>query len=1120
MSLPPGTVVDRYRVEALVGRGGAGSVYRVRHVSLDLLRALKVVHLGVPELRERLIEEGRIQARLSHPHLVKVHDAFEVQGDPALLMELIEGPSLAQVLESTRLSLEQAERLYLEVLDGVAHAHAHGVIHRDLKPANVLLATQGGRTLAKVGDFGISRLIDEERTGATGPTGWLGTPEYMAPEQLRGVGARDVRVDVYALGVLLYRLLAHEHPFPEPHPLRRLADAEQCRWRPLAEVRPDLPARFVQAVEGALAPEPEGRIPDLAVLRSVLLGERPWPGEVPVTPATGRSLEAGRAPEEAETAGVGGPGSGPMRAPGGTLGRRSGPWLVAAGLGLLALVAGAAALHGQRAAAELSADLDALDARLAARELALASAREGRPTAALALARAAATLDGETALSPHLAASLLARGAAARVLQDRGQPLTGAALGPSRALFVDHDGRLEVRSRATGVLERVLETGVFRARWLHFAADESWVLAEGGVSRGEAGRPVLAWGVDDGRPRVPAPAPAKSMAADTEAGVVVAVYPDLGGVTALTAWSSETGKRLWSRPFEEVRMVRLAVGAGLLALPHGAGRYAMLDLASGAALPGLEDLEGHVMSLASSGTAAAARIGVDGVRVLELPTGRVLLDADGAPEAMGRLDATGTAFAVHDLFGKVRWWPDLSGPAEIVDLPGRGSTLDLPDPDGLVVGTREGRLVRVRAGRIRSASWLHHGRVTDVVSLEDVTLSVALDGSAVLQPEPHGLLGMEEELLASPRALGSWGGPGGLAWAEEESGRALVAGGAAGERRVVELPGRPRLARVDGDGCVVVQGNTRITVSCEEGESQRLDLPARLANVRPLGIHRMGELVAVSSWSGVALLQPGRAPREVTVSRLAHTRAGPEGRELFVAFGKEATVAVVDVATSTWDRTLSMESPMPPGVAVLSEVSEGFLWAGTWDGAVLGWDVRTGAARVLGELEDAVHRLAVAPGRLATAGWDDRVRVWDLATGAVRWEVEVPRSPRTLLWLPDGEHLLVGTTAGTLQVYDGSGQLVSVRVVAEESVEETWLRPDGHIAVATAEGRWQRWSAEALLDGHTDLAHLGALTNLRVCRGSTEVVAVVPYPEPEGVWAPPELCGGGLPGTEGESGGI
>lgn len=196
--LQPGNIVERYRVESVLGRGGAATVYRVEHVTLGTVHALKVLHVDREEVRRRMVDEGRLQARIEHANIVRVSDVLTVDGAPALLMRFIDGPSLRDQMQRERLERHEALRLFRGVVAGVSHAHQHGVVHRDLKPANVMIDNDGR---PMVTDFGLAKNLDPAFTADGTKTRigrMMGTPGYMAPEQMQHAGGVDHRADIYS----------------------------------------------------------------------------------------------------------------------------------------------------------------------------------------------------------------------------------------------------------------------------------------------------------------------------------------------------------------------------------------------------------------------------------------------------------------------------------------------------------------------------------------------------------------------------------------------------------------------------------------------------------------------------------------------------------------------------------------------------------------------------------------------------------------------------------------------------------------------------------------------------------------------------------------------------------
>jgi serine/threonine-protein kinase len=205
--------IPGYEVEAVLGRGGVGVVYKARHLRLNRVVALKMLLSGAyagPHELARFQREAEAVAGLRHANIVQVYDVGDLDGRPYFTMELVEGGSLAQALAGTPQPARQAAALAATLAEAVQVAHQGGIVHRDLKPANILLAADG---TPKVTDFGLARRLDGE-TGSTQSGALLGTPSYMAPEQAGG-NARAIgpAADVYALGAILYELLKGRPPF-------------------------------------------------------------------------------------------------------------------------------------------------------------------------------------------------------------------------------------------------------------------------------------------------------------------------------------------------------------------------------------------------------------------------------------------------------------------------------------------------------------------------------------------------------------------------------------------------------------------------------------------------------------------------------------------------------------------------------------------------------------------------------------------------------------------------------------------------------------------------------------------------------------------------------------------
>jgi eukaryotic-like serine/threonine-protein kinase len=279
--LVPGTV---YRLVRRLGKGGMGEVYEVEHTMLGCPRALKVLAgdlAGRNDLAERLRAEARGLARLNHPNIVEVFDlAFAADGRIFLVMELLQGRTLRALLrEQRKLSPSLAVRTMAQVLDGLAAAHAAQLIHRDVKPENIFVCPNG---VIKLLDFGIAKAVaawtSHAQLTAAGMT--LGTPRYMAPEQIAGKPV-DARTDVYAVGLVLWEVLAGRAPFDDTDPAQ-LADNKRHRGVPsLADAAPGLDPTLAAAVMQACAREPAQRFPTASAFAAEIrkaVGEplEPW----------------------------------------------------------------------------------------------------------------------------------------------------------------------------------------------------------------------------------------------------------------------------------------------------------------------------------------------------------------------------------------------------------------------------------------------------------------------------------------------------------------------------------------------------------------------------------------------------------------------------------------------------------------------------------------------------------------------------------------------------------------------------------------------------------------------------------------------------------------------------
>jgi YVTN family beta-propeller protein len=295
-NIASGTIFAGYRIEAEIGRGGMGVVYRARHLALDRETALKVISPALsedPRFRERFQRESRLAASLEHPNVVAVDHAGDEGGILYLSMRLVDGSDLRRIVEAEgRLDARRTARLLTGVAAGLDAAHERGLLHRDVKPANVLIEGANSEERVFLTDFGISRIAGGGTVTASGEL--LGSPDYVAPEQVAGDRV-DYRTDVYGLGCLLHFALTGQPPFPRDNDLAKLfAHANAPRPLP-SELVPGLPTALDGVVARAMAIRPEYRYESAGELaadvESIVRGAEPVAAEGP-SPAPRASEEA------------------------------------------------------------------------------------------------------------------------------------------------------------------------------------------------------------------------------------------------------------------------------------------------------------------------------------------------------------------------------------------------------------------------------------------------------------------------------------------------------------------------------------------------------------------------------------------------------------------------------------------------------------------------------------------------------------------------------------------------------------------------------------------------------------------------------------------------------------
>jgi serine/threonine-protein kinase len=313
-SLVGRTLDGRYTIEAILGVGGMGAVYRARHVHLGTTVAIKVMRSSQPDATRRFLAEARRTFRLDHPNCVRASDAG-VTEDGALLylvMELLEGRTLGEELERDGpLAAARAAHIGAQVADAIDCAHRLGYVHRDIKPDNIMLLHRGDDPdFVKVLDFGLAKLYDEARLvntrsvlSFTQDGIVFGTPHYMSPEQAQG-HRLDPRSDLYSLGIVLYEALAGEVPFDSDAQVEILIAQVKKRPRRLASRRRGLPPVLEALVHELLAKDPAARPANAGVVAAALrtVSETREPSRVPVPLAASETLQLASGPMAAAEA--------------------------------------------------------------------------------------------------------------------------------------------------------------------------------------------------------------------------------------------------------------------------------------------------------------------------------------------------------------------------------------------------------------------------------------------------------------------------------------------------------------------------------------------------------------------------------------------------------------------------------------------------------------------------------------------------------------------------------------------------------------------------------------------------------------------------------------------------
>ena len=1160
--LSSGDRVERYLVEAVVGQGGMAVVYRVRHTTLDTLHALKVLHARAPGVRARLIAEGRLQAGLRHPNLLTVSDVLEVDGAPALLMDYVDGPTLGGLVAQVEPVVDEACRLFRGVVAGVAHAHAHSVVHRDLKPSNVLLQDDGAQLQPRVSDFGIAKHLVGPAVGpAATRTGMgLGTPQYMAPEQIRDAREVDQRADIFSLGVILYELTCHRLPYDGENALSVMNAIVAGRYTRPGAFGLELSQGICHAIAGCLQVDRRDRIPDCATLIEVLEGGRPY--EAP------RPRPGGGAPKETWA-----PGAAGMEAP-----VHIGPSSLQQAASAPATVTHAPPPHPIGSS---DLPLEARARRPASMRLPLAGA--ATLVALVAVIWASRTVSEERALTAAVRTLERLRGAAYDRAAERPDQalalvLGAQALAAEQGLDFDMDPSPVAGWSRAGGEQRLLPTNS-EVLGLVALGDGSRIAAgtaTGEVYAWEAATGELLWQVDTGLARV------QHLRASPDGSLLAVRRTNAPGVPhqdgPVPVLDTRTGQLRYTLnpPKRIVGLDFSPDGARIVASTNGSGLL-VFDAESGALDPD-HPAQGQ---LQAAGIARSPRFLADGdsvavagnsgqlwlvepdgeLRVFGEPEQASLtpwLVAEGSGTTLALAADTGVSFWDRASGGALSRWSEPASQAAERDLDGRrmattahSARVVLWDlvhgrrlarleaherrvdalgfsPDGAVLATGD---FQGQVHLWRAEQGAHLGALRAHRDIIHAVAFARIDGRAVLATGSQ-----DASVRLWPGALRDLHLQRSIALGTEVPSSAVAAGG--------------RLVTVGEDGLIrlweLASGELTRTMEGQAAEVRglALDPSGRLLVVSTLGHplaawdlgsgQRLGELVkedrnpgfwgasfdgeTVVGWGGDRLVrwQPQAGSR---LDLLHPAESGLRSRQLVplpggalaVVQGDDGRVHLLDTATGEVTRTRELGSQVSD-LAVSPDGSR--LAVAAWDTAprLLSLPDLEPVATLIGHAGKTTQVAFTAKGVVFSSSQDGTVRTWAGADGEPLGVYNHGARIRAARVSPDGRILATAGEDDLIELWDLQRGTRLARLEGHQAaIREIGFDAEGLLLWSLdAAGVLDTWTVPEPGTRLEELPPLAELNNLRICRdsladASIRIVPVVPFPGAE-PWAPDAAC--------------